>query len=384
MVKKIFLSSFEKFFKLASKGGFLLFSASVFALIWANSSFNEYYFKLLQYKINFTVAGIELNKPLILWINDGLMSIFFFLIGLEIKREMIVGEINSLKKAALPIVAALGGILVPVLFFLLLNHNPDHLKGWGIPMATDIAFALAILSLLGKRVPIGLKIFLTALAIIDDLIAVLVIAIFYSGKIHWNYVVLGIVLIVSLGLFYQRKKYLFTPGIIIAIITWVLFLKSGIHPTIAGVLLAFTIPIKRRLNMKAFIGQLNTITHIALNQAVNNDKHLLSHDEIKCLENLNDLLEEVRSPLQYLEHKLHDLVGYFILPVFAFSNAGVRLDADQILDFSLILVISVSMAAGKFLGISLFSYLGVKLNFVSLPNGITFKHIFGVAAIAGV
>ena len=326
MIKQIFLTPFQKFVKTESLAGMLLFGATIVALIWANSSYGLYYENLWQYKIGISFQDFELEKPLILWINDGLMAIFFFLIGLELKRELLIGEINTKKKATFPFVAALGGVLVPVGLYLVLNQNPETVKGWGIPMATDIAFALAILSTLGKRVPLSLKIFLTAFAIIDDIAAVLVIAVFYSASINWIFILFGIILIAFLGLLYYKKKYSFTIGIISAIIIWFLFLKSGVHPTIAGVLLAFTIPIKRRLNIKSFSSHLSSISNKIVNASDDDEKHLLTKDEMKCVDNLDELSFEVRSPLQHLEHKLHGLIAYFILPVTRWiCSAGVPL-----------------------------------------------------------
>jgi len=384
MIKKIFLLPFQKFVKTESLAGMLLFGATIIALIWANSSYGAYYESLWQYEIGISFQDFELKKPLILWINDGLMAIFFFLIGLELKRELLIGEINTVKKAAFPFVAALGGVIVPVGLYLALNQNPETVKGWGIPMATDIAFALAILSTLGKRVPLSLKIFLTAFAIIDDIAAVLVIAIFYSVSINWLFIFYGLILIAFLGLLYYKKKYSFTIGIVLAIIIWFLFLKSGIHPTIAGVLLAFTIPIKRRLNIKSFSHQLNSIFNKIKNVNDDDEKHLLTKDEMKCIDNLDDLSFEVRSPLQHLEYKLHSLIAYFILPIFAFANAGVVISTNYDFNFSLMINIAISLFIGKFVGVALFSYLGVKLKITELPAGVNFKQILGIASIAGV
>ncbi|MCF6184980.1 MAG: Na+/H+ antiporter NhaA [Bacteroidales bacterium] len=384
MIKNIFLLPFQKFVKTESLAGMLLFGATIIALILANSSFGIYYENFWQYKIGISFQDFELKKPLILWINDGLMAFFFFLIGLELKRELLIGEINTVKKAAFPFVAALGGVLIPVVLYLTLNKNPDTVKGWGVPMATDIAFALAILSTLGKRIPLSLKIFLTAFAIIDDIAAVLVIAVFYSAHINWMFILFGIILIVFLGLLYHKKKYTSRIGIITAIVVWFLFLKSGIHPTIAGILLAFTIPIKKRLNIKSFSRHLNSISNKIINVPDDNEKHLLTKDEIKCIDNLDDLSLEVRSPLQHLEHKLHSLIAYFILPIFAFSNAGVVISADYDFNFTLIINIAISLFVGKFIGVALFSFLGVKLKITELPAGANFKHILGIAFIAGV
>ncbi|MBQ0732767.1 Na+/H+ antiporter NhaA [Aquimarina celericrescens] len=384
MIKKLLLTPFQKFIKIESFAGMLLFGATIVALIWANSPYGEYYENLWQYKIGISFQSFELKKPLILWINDGLMAIFFFLIGLELKRELLVGEINTLKKATFPFVAALGGVLVPVGLYLLLNQNPDTTKGWGIAMATDIAFALAILSTLGKRVPLSLKIFLTAFAIIDDIAAVLVIAIFYSTNINWMFILYGVILIAFLGLLYYTRKYSFAIGIVLAIIIWFLFLKSGVHPTIAGVLLAFTIPIKRRINIKLFSDHIRDILSTLMNATDDDDQHLLTKDEMKSIDNLDDLAFEVRSPLQHLEHKLHSLVAYFILPVFAFANAGVVISLDYDFDFALMMNIAISLFVGKFVGVALFSYVGYKMKITELPTGVNFKQILGISAIAGV
>lgn len=384
MIKTLILTPFQKFIRTESLAGILLFGATIIALIWANSSYGHYYESLWQYKFGISFQDFELKKPLILWVNDGLMSIFFFLIGLELKRELLIGEINTVKKAAFPFVAALGGVAVPVCLYLFLNQNPDTAKGWGIPMATDIAFALAILSTLGKRVPLSLKIFLTAFAIIDDIAAVLVIAIFYSVNINWLVILYGIILISFLALLYYKRKYSFTIGIILAIVIWFLFLKSGIHPTIAGVLLAFTIPIKRRVNMRLFSNHLRSISSKILRVSDDNEKHLLTKEEMKCIDNLDNLTFEVRSPLQHLEHKLHGMIAYFVLPVFAFANAGVVISLDYDFNFSLMTNIALSLFVGKFLGVAIFSYLGTQLKITELPTGVKFKQILGISAVAGV
>lgn len=384
MIKKLFLTPFQKFIKTESLAGILLFSTTIIALIWANSPYGATYENIWQYEIGISFQSFELKKPLILWINDGLMAIFFFLIGLELKRELLIGEINTLKKAAFPLIAALGGVLVPVLIYLVLNDNPQTKSGWGIAMATDIAFALAILSALGNRVPLSLKIFLTAFAIIDDIAAVLVIAIFYSANIEWEYIIYGLILIGFLGLLYHKRKYSFSIGIVLAIIIWFLFLKSGIHPTIAGVLLAFTIPIKRRININSFSHDLSAISNDVLKSSNEDEKHLLTDEEMTSIDDLIDLTFEVRSPLQHLEHTLHNLIAFFILPVFAFANAGVAIAGTSNFDFTLMTNIAISLFVGKTLGVFLFSYVSVKLKLTELPSGVEMKHIIGIAAIAGV
>ena len=247
MIKKVLLTPFQKFVKIESFSGILLMITTLIALIWANSPYGESYASIWQYKVGFTTDGFELNKPLILWINDGFMAVFFFLIGLEIKRELLIGELNSVKKIAFPLFGALGGMLVPVLFFIFLNQNPETFKGWGIPMATDIAFSLAILKLLGNRIPLSLKIFLTAFAIVDDIGAVLVIAVFYSGNL--NLMMLSSAILLLAVLYYFSFKGFYSKFLLVSfgIIIWVLFLKSGIHPTVAGILLAFSVPIRQKI-----------------------------------------------------------------------------------------------------------------------------------------
>ena len=384
MIKKLFLTPFQRFVKAESLAGILLFASTIIALVWANSSYSQFYEDLWQQTIGISFQNFELKKPLILWINDGLMAIFFFLIGLELKRELLIGEINTLKKAAFPFIAAMGGVLIPVGLYLFLNDNPETARGWGIPMATDIAFALAILSTLGKRVPLSLKVFLTAFAIIDDIAAVLVIAIFYSTSITWLYILYGTILVAILGFLYYKTKYSFPVGIVLAVVIWFLFLKSGVHPTIAGVLLAFTIPIKRRININLFMDHLRDISKKFERSEADEKRHLLTKEEVRSIDNLNELAFEVRSPLQYLEHKLHGLIAYLILPVFAFANAGVAISLDYDFDFALMSNIAISLFVGKFVGVALFSYLGVKLNLTELPGGVNFKHILGASAVAGV
>src|SRR5690554_1657474 len=384
MIKKVLLTPFQKFIKLESLSGILLFGATILALLWANSPYGAEYEQLWQYEFGISFQDVTLIKPLILWINDGLMAIFFFLIGLELKRELLVGEIDSLKKASFPLIAALGGVLAPVGLFLFLNQDPETTKGWGIPMATDIAFALAILGTLKSRVPLSLKIFLTAFAIIDDIAAVLIIAIFYSATINWMFILIGMLLIALLAFIYYKRKFSLGVGLIFGFIVWFLFLKSGIHPTIAGVLLAFTIPIKRTLNIYEFSNNLNNISSKIVRITDDTYKHILTKDEMECIDNLDHLTSDVRSPLQHLEHQLHNLTAYFILPIFAFANAGVVLSTSSELNTSLMLYIAISLFAGKLIGVSLFSYLGVKLKLTELPSGINFKQIIGIAGIAGV
>lgn len=383
MIQKIILSPFQKFVRIESISGILLLAATIIALVWANSSFGESYQALWQYKIGFTTQSLELNKPLILWINDGLMAIFFFLIGLEIKREFLIGELNSVKKIAFPLFGAVGGMLIPVLLFLVLNQNPDSIKGWGIPMATDIAFSLAILQLLGDRVPLSLKIFLTAFAIVDDIGAVLVIAIFYSGTINFGLliaalVLLGILYILSFKGYYSKFLVIF-----FGIIIWVLFLKSGIHPTLAGILLAFSVPVRQKINTPTFINNLVNITN-NIKQAEQANNSILSKEQIQQIDDLEDWTNKYQSPLQHLEHNLHDWVAYFIIPVFALANAGVLINSGIELDISLIWIIIICLVLGKGIGIPSIIFLAKKIKLIEIPQDIGDWQIIGVSFLAGI
>ncbi len=382
MVKRI-LTPIQKFVRIESLSGILLFGATILALILANSPLADRFQSLWQYKMGISTSGFELIKPLILWINDGLMAIFFFLIGLEIKRELLIGELNSVKKASFPLFAAIGGMLVPVLFFLILNKNPDNSHAWGIPMATDIAFSLAILTLLGKRVPIGLKVFLIAFAIVDDLGAVMVIALFYSESIKWS--LIGISLILLAVLFFLSYRKIFSHGffLVIGIIIWVLFLKAGIHPTIAGVLMALTIPIRQQVGVDTYVDNLCTIVD-DIKDSADPSSPLLSKKQIEGIDDLEDWTEKVQSPLQHLEHKLHNWVAYLIMPVFALSNAGVTFQGGGSLDSSLGGIIAICLIAGKLVGVTLFAWMAVKFGFAELPEEVNFKQVIGVALLAGV
>lgn len=383
MIAKKILSPFQKYVKIESLSGIFLLSATVIALIWANSPWSESYQNLWQYEIGFTTESFELNKPLLLWINDGLMAVFFFLIGLEIKREFLIGELNSTKKLAFPLFGAFGGMLFPVLFYILLNNNPETMHGWAIPMATDIAFALAVLKLLGNRVPLSLKIFLTAFAIVDDLGAVMVIAIFYSENIEFISLLIACGMLALLYILsakgYYSKFLMATLGIVI----WVLFLKSGVHPTLAGILLAFSIPTSQKIATGPFIEQLETITKNIKNATLLREP-ILSKEQIKHIDMLEDWTQKYQSPLQYLEHKLHDWVAFVIIPLFALANAGVEFNSANSLDEALIITLMLCLILGNSIGISSVVLLAKKLKITQIPKDINNRHIIGVSFLAGI
>lgn len=382
-MKSIILTAFQKFDRSQSLGGLLLFGATVVALIFANTQLGDFYESLRGTILGFEAGSFSLKKPLLLWVNDGLMAIFFFMIGLEIKRELMIGELNSPSKAALPLVAALGGMLVPVVFYLVLNRNPQVSNGWGIPMATDIAFSLAILKLLGNRVPVGLKVFLAAFAILDDIGAVLVIALFYSSSIDWMmlaWAAIPMSLLVFLNLKNLFPKYL---HLACSAIIWYFFLKSGIHPTIAGVLLAFTVPLRQKTDAHTFTEEMCRIAD-EFREHDTDPSPMLTPEQIERIDDIEQWTEKVQSPLQHLEHVLHGWVAMFIMPVFAFFNAGVAFSAGMNPDLPLITSLAVSLFLGKTIGVTLFSYAGLKLKLATLPQGVTFRQIFGTAMLAGV
>ncbi|MGM5469229.1 Na+/H+ antiporter NhaA [Flavobacteriaceae bacterium LMO-SS05] len=377
------LSPFQKFVNIESFGGILLLLATIIALVWANSSFSESYLEIWQYKIGFSTENFELNKPLLLWINDGLMAIFFFLIGLEIKREFLIGELNSMKKLAFPLFGALGGMIIPVLFFIILNQNPDTFKGWGIPMATDIAFSLAILKVLGKRIPLSLKIFLTAFAIVDDLGAVLVIAIFYSGSIKISLLAIALLLLAVLYFLSYKGYYSKFLMISLGILIWILFLKSGVHPTLAGVLLAFSVPIRQKVETPEFIDKLELITKNII-AAKKLNLPILTTEQIQEIDALEDWTTKYQSPLQHIEHSLHDWVAYFIIPVFALANAGVIINNDLNLDVALVINIIICLVLGKSIGITSIVLIAKKTKLIDIPPDINNQHILGVSFLAGI
>lgn len=383
MVKKIILTPIQKFVKIESSSGILLLLATILALVLANSPFSESYQSLWDYKIGFVTEDFKLNKPLLLWINDGLMAIFFLLIGLEIKREFLIGELNSLKKVAFPLLGALGGIIIPVLFYFILNDNPETTKGWGIPMATDIAFSLALLKVLGNRVPLSLKVFLTAFAIVDDLGAVLVIALFYSSNIQLMLLGIALLLLVALYLISYLGYYSNFILIFLGVIIWTLFLKSGIHPTLAGILLAFSVPIRQKITTPEFVDNLVEITN-NIKKASVSKKPILLKGQISEIDDLGEWTDKYQSPLQNLEHKLHNWVAYLIIPLFAFANSGVVLSSGLDLETALIVNIGICLVLGKSIGISLVIFIAKKIKLIEVPSDISNQQIIGVSFLAGI
>ncbi|HXG24260.1 MAG TPA: Na+/H+ antiporter NhaA [Chthonomonadales bacterium] len=380
------LRQFQQFVKLESFGGVLLLIATIIALAWANSPWAGSYTRLWQTPVTVGAGGFMLSKPLLLWINDGLMAIFFFVVGLEIKRELLVGELSAPRKAMLPIVAALGGMLTPAIIFTLFNLGTPIMRGWAIPTATDIAFALGVLALLGERAPLAIKVFLTALAIIDDLGAVLIIALFYTGDLSWANLAVGgffLLLLVGANGLGARKPL---PYMLLGAGMWVAFLKSGVHPTIAGVLAAMTIPARARCDTDEYLEHTRSLLDAFGRVGKSSRREPLTEEHQAYLHALEVATEDVQTPMQRMEHALHPWVIYFIMPVFALANAGVAIDTSTVESIGqpMSLGIILGLFLGKQLGITLFSWVSVRLGLAALPSGITWRHVYGAACLAGI
>jgi NhaA family Na+:H+ antiporter len=337
----------RKFLKKESTSGIILIVVTIIALIFSNTFLSEFYNSFLHTTIEFKIGSIlEISKPLILWVNDGLMAIFFLLIGLEIKRELLLGHLSSFSKIALPAIAAVGGMLVPALIYVFFNYNDEFaMRGWAIPTATDIAFALGIVSLLGKRVPTSLKIFLMALAIFDDLGAMLIIAFFYTSTLSFTSLAFAMFCVIILYMMNKMQITLVSAYALVGLLLWVFVLKSGVHATLAGIILAFTIP-------------LNAI---------------------------NDKRKRI-SPVKSLQHYIHFWVAFYILPIFAFVNAGIdlrTLEVSEVIN-PVSLGIILGLFFGKQIGVFLFVYLAVKFNFAKLPRCTTWAQVYGISVLTGI
>jgi NhaA family Na+:H+ antiporter len=379
------LHPFQEFLRQEASGGIILLICTVLALVWANSALADSYQDLWHTKFTIGFGNFALSKALILWINDGLMAIFFFVVGLEIKREVQTGELASLRKATLPIVAAMGGMILPALIYLLFNLGGSGATGWGIPMATDIAFALGVLALLGQRAPLSLKVFLTALAIVDDLGAVLVIALFYTEQIVW--VSLAVAAGVLILLLIVNRLGIRNPLVyaLLGAALWFAFLKSGVHATIAGVLLAMTIPSKARIDGHEFVNFSRSVLN-DFEQNCQPGQAIISEPQQAALQSLESAVEHIQAPLQRLEHSLHPWVAFFIMPVFALANAGVSLGEDFVTAIAqpISLGIVAGLVIGKQVGITLFVWLATKLKIAELPSGVSWRHIYGASWLAGI
>jgi len=368
----------------SASGGVLLILATLVALVWVNSPWAAGYDRLWHTELGFSLGDLSLVRDLHFWVNDALMALFFLVIGLEIKREVLVGELDTVRRAILPVVAAVGGALVPALIFILLvGLGSPASRGWGVPMATDIAFALGVLALMGRWAPLGLRIFLTALAIVDDLLAVVVIAVFYSDAINLAALAAtGGVLVFLVGmnaLGIRRLAAYMIPGVVL----WFAVYQTGIHPTIAGVLLALTIPARTRLDGPTYVqragAQLSEVAARIRNETGIEERHA-------ALWELEDITQGAQAPMLRLEHGLHPWVAFLIVPLFALANAGIRFPEDVGAALSQPVVIGVvaGLVLGKQLGITAAAWLVVRAGLASLPAGVAWRHMYGVAWLGGI
>ncbi|MEW5931425.1 MAG: Na+/H+ antiporter NhaA [Gemmatimonadota bacterium] len=380
------LTPFQRFARIESSGGIVLIFCTAIALILANSAWAEAYHHFWETELAVSWGGREFHLSLHHFINDGLMAVFFFLVGLEIKREFLVGELASAKRAALPIAAAVGGMVVPALIYAGLNGGTPGASGWGIPMATDIAFALGVLALLGPRAPLALKVFLAALAIVDDIGAVLVIALFYTADISW--VALAVAggflgLMLAANLLGVRGPILY---LLLGIGLWAAFLASGIHATVAGVLAAMTIPARTRIDTAEFLDRGRALMDEFDAAGVEGENVLTNHGQQVVIQEIESACEAAQSPLQRIEHDLQPLVAFGIIPLFALANAGVHLPADfgSALAHPVTLGVILGLVLGKPLGITLFSWLAVRLGMAAMPAGVSWRALHGVSWLGGI
>ena len=383
---KTFVRPFVRFSRIEASSGIVLLVAAIAAIIWANSAWSETYFTLLDERLSIEFFGIHLDESVQEIINDGLMAIFFFVVGLEIKRELVLGDLKDPRAAALPVMAALGGMLFPALIYIFLNVGAggEAIRGWGIPMATDIAFALGIVAILGSRVPSGAKLFLLAVAIADDIGAIAVIAIFYTEDLSAGYLAAGIAGLAGIwiaGKIGVRSLTFYVP---VALVVWYLMLESGVHATLAGVALGFLAPAKPYYTPEDLDGHGREILDEFPNEIDNHrDQEHADHEALL----LAKIAKESVAPLNRMEHALVGWSSFLIVPVFAFANAGVDfrdVSFSEAMTSSIALGITLGLVLGKIVGISLFSWLAVRLELGKLPPGTGWTHIVGLAAVAGV
>ena len=379
------LRTMKHFSSMNIAASILLFLTAIAAAVIANSPMAPVYQEFLSHELHFRIGNFNLlshggqNLTMIEFINDGLMTVFFLLVGLEIKRELLVGELSSFRKAALPFIAACGGMLFPVLVysFVCAPGTPGG-QGLAIPMATDIAFSLGVLSLLGKRVPLSLKIFLTAFAVVDDI----VIAVFYSSHVAYGYLFVATLLLILLYFVGKRATTNKLFFLVIGVVIWYLFLQSGIHSTIAGVLLAFVIPAKPQLRVGRYIERIRRIINTF--PMMNQNDIVLTNEQIAQLKRVESASDRVISPLQSLEDNLHGMVNYIILPLFAFVNAGVVFSGGGEVIGEVSIAVALGLLCGKFLGIYFFTWLAIKSKLTPMPQGMNWKNLAGIALLGGV
>lgn len=383
------LRTMRNFSSMNITASILLFLAAISAAVIANSPYAPAYQEFLSHELHLRIGSFNLlshggeNLRMIEFINDGLMTIFFLMVGLEIKRELLVGELSSFRKAALPFIAACGGMLFPVIVYAFVcPPGSSGGQGLAIPMATDIAFSLGVLSLLGSRVPLSLKIFLTAFAVVDDIGGILVIAIFYSSHVSYGYLLIAAALYVLLYFIGKKGSTNKIFFLVIGVVIWYLFLQSGIHSTISGVILAFVIPAKPQLNVGKYIERIRRIINDF--PVMTSGSIVLTNEQIAKLKEVESASDRVISPLQSLEDNLHGAVNYLILPLFAFVNAGIVFSGGGELVGKVGIAVAAGLLLGKFIGIYLFTWLAIRIKLTSMPPGMTWKNLSGVALLGGI
>lgn len=370
----------------STTSGIVLFAAALLALVMANSPWADAYHHLWHHELSIGFDDFLISNTLHHWINDGLMAVFFFVIGLELKREIMAGELSNPRDAVLPIAAAIGGMLFPALIYLAFNPSGDTNDGWGIPMATDIAFALGIVYMLGSRVPLSLKVFLTALAIADDLGAVLVIAFFYTSNIDFLSLAVGagfMVVLIGSNLLGVRNVVWYAMLGIGGL--WLAFLMSGVHATIAAVLAAFTIPANVKISDRGFMLRINELV-TRFERAKPNDVSLVTDEQLHVLEKIRTVAKQALTPLQRLEHRMHPFVAFFVMPVFALANAGVTFPADMFSHLASPVTLGVvfGLLAGKVAGIMAMCWLMIRMEWATFPEFCGWRHLLGAALLASV
>ena len=379
------IAFFSKITKSESFAGILLLCCAVLAMIVANSPWGDSYAALWKTKFGFDVNGVFIGMSLEHWINDVLMAFFFLVVGLEIKREVLFGELAGFKRAALPIIAALGGMIGPGIIYFTLNAGTPSEHGFGIPMATDIAFALGVLSALGKRVSISVKVFLVSLAVADDLGAIIVIALFYSSGISFEWLAVAVGIVAVLVVLNKAGIKALTPYMILGVLLWIAVHNCGVHATIAAVVLAFTIPVAPKIDTLTFMEKIKTMIKDFQESEKQKDGILLQSEQVEALYHIAKHKNAVQNPLLRLEHALAPYSNYLIMPIFAFANAGVSIGSN--IDFGIdhvFLGIFFGLVVGKPLGIFTFTFLAEKLGIAARPKGATWVEIFGAGALGGI
>ncbi|MHB9003599.1 MAG: Na+/H+ antiporter NhaA, partial [Coriobacteriia bacterium] len=378
---------FGHFAHMEVAGSLVLLVMAIAALVLANSPLHEAFDDLWHTYLGIHVDGFVFEQSLLHWIDDGLMAIFFFVVGLEIKREIIVGELSSVRKATLPILAALGGMIGPAVIYALVNMGGEGARGWGIPMATDIAFALGVLAILGSRIPANLKVFLAALAIVDDIGAVIVIAAFYTSEIFWGWLLVGLGIMVFIVVLNMLGVESPIPYAFAGTAVWFCFLNSGVHATIAGVLVAFAIPSKARMLPLEFVEWARVKLEEISTYDVPGEHVLTSNAQQHCAQEIQAEARWIQAPLQRMEHALLPVSTFVILPLFGLANAGVRIAGYDFLELILEPVsigIILGLVLGKQIGIYAMSRLAVGLGLADLPEGVTWRHVYGASLLGGI